>query len=157
MITGMLAAENVLGAKHDLWQVNDEQEGYLEERRQPLEDKEKRDLPLAVAAALAKIDSVGLAVASGTVCGSVLFLATIWLLVQGGDASGPTLELLSNYYWGYGLSLPGALIGLLYGFGTGFILGGMFALIKNALTAFSIYRLKRQSEQWKLQDFWEHL
>jgi protoporphyrinogen oxidase len=157
MLTGMLAAQNILGAKHDLWQVNDEHEGYLEEGKPSQAKEDGGTLPPAVSAALAKIDSLGLAVALGTVSGLTLLLATLWLLLRGGGVNGPTLELLANFYWGYQLSPAGAVIGALYGFGTGFILGWLFAVVKNALTAFGIYRLKRKSELLKLQDFWEHL
>lgn len=156
MLTGMLAAENILGADHNLWQVNDEHEGYLEEK-QSQDISRKESLPIPMQAALAKIDSLGLAVALGTVCGLLVFLATIWLFLKGGEASESGLGLLSQYYPGYSLSLSGALLGLLNGFVTGFILGWFFAVVKNMLTAFSIYRFKRKSERLKFEDFWEHL
>ena len=35
MLTAMLAAENILGANHDLWEVNEEQEYHEEIREEP--------------------------------------------------------------------------------------------------------------------------
>jgi hypothetical protein len=37
MLTAMLAVENILGARHDLWSVNDEQEYHeeIQDRRTP--------------------------------------------------------------------------------------------------------------------------
>ncbi|MFX0137941.1 MAG: NAD(P)/FAD-dependent oxidoreductase, partial [Candidatus Hodarchaeota archaeon] len=70
MLTAIKAAENVLGANHDIWQVNEEQE-YHEE----ITDK-------VLMRTFAKIDKLGFATASGTISGFVIFLATIFMIIK---------------------------------------------------------------------------
>ena len=67
--------------------------------------------------------------AMGAVAGGYLMLATLWLVIKGGPNPGETLELLGQYFIGFTVTLPGAFIGLLYGFLWGFILGKPAALV----------------------------
>ena len=66
MLTSIKAAENVLGANHDIWQLNEEQE-YFEEfsiDRQIL------------SRSFARIDKLGFATATGSISGLIFFLTT---------------------------------------------------------------------------------
>jgi uncharacterized MAPEG superfamily protein len=76
------------------------------------------------------------AVAMGTMGGLVLFLATAWLLIRDGANVGATLGLLSNYFPGYSVTWPGAILGFAYGALTGTLAGGALAWIYNRV-AFS--------------------
>lgn len=69
-------------------------------------------------------------VAGGVVWGLAAFGLTLVILAQGG---GQHLSLLAAVYWGYSVSLTGALVGLVYGFIDGFIAGVIFALVYNLL------------------------
>ena len=102
MHTGMLAAENIFGAKHDLWTVNVEEE-YLEE------DKQRRAEKI-LTRTFARMDQVAFATAVGSVAGLLIFCATIWLILKGGEVVGPNLQLLAQYFIGYTVSIQGALI-----------------------------------------------
>ena len=65
------------------------------------------------------------ALASGLVAGVLggagLFAATMWLVLKGGHPVGPHLALLGQFFIGYTVTPLGSLIGLAYGFVTGFV------------------------------------
>jgi protoporphyrinogen oxidase len=133
MLTGILAVRNlVLGERNDLWSVNTDQE-YHEELR--VEPESAGDIAEVVREALAgvfpKLDGVALGVSMGILCGLMLSLATLALILKGGDVVGPRLQLLSEYFPGYSVTTGGSLLGLGYGFVTGLIGGWGFAFLRN--------------------------
>jgi len=150
MITAMKAVDNVLGAHHNLWTVNEEQE-YQEE----ISPDMSRDTAWAqiLTGPLAKMDKLAFAAATGTVAGMIIFLATIFLLIKGGAVVGPTLALLGQYFVGYTVTVKGAFIGLAYGFILGFIFGWLFAFLRNMMVSYVIFRAKKTAEREKLKDF----
>ena len=83
----------------------------------------------------ARIDRLALGVAVGIVAGAVVFLATIILVIKGGDPIGPTLGLLGQYIPGYTVSWSGSLIGGVGGFAGGFAIGWMIAFLRNFVIA----------------------
>ncbi len=133
MLTAILAARNVAGERHDVWDVNVE-EDYHEEVRESKPQIEDRFVPdqLSVGteelirSAFARYDPVALGGALGVVLGLGLFVATSVLLVREGGPVGPTLSLLGNYLLGFQVSWGGAFLGLAEagagGFGFGFVL-----------------------------------
>lgn len=88
---------------------------------------------LAIRAAVARLRTGIVAVAMGTMGGLVLFLATAWLLIRGGQNVGATLGLLSHYFPGYSVTWPGAFVGLGYGVLAGGLTGGAMAWIYNRI------------------------
>lgn len=62
-----------------------------------------------------------------------LFVATLWLVIKGGDVVGPRLSLLNQFFPGYEVSFFGSFIGLFYGALVGFIVGYAAAVIYNWL------------------------
>jgi protoporphyrinogen oxidase len=150
MITALRSAENVLGAKHDLWEVNEEQE-YLEEIR--IKPGERAAWFGLLERVFARMDKLAMAVASGTLAGLAVFLATMALVIKGGPVVGPNLQLLGQYFYGYTVSPKGALIGLAYGLFWGSIFGWLFAYFRNFLIAFFIYRVKRKAEVLRFKHF----
>ena len=86
---------------------------------------------LAIQAAVARLRTRIVALAMGTMGGLVLFLATAWLLIRDGENVGATLGLLSNYFPGYSVTWPGAILGFAYGALTGALAGGAVAWIYN--------------------------
>jgi protoporphyrinogen oxidase len=151
MLTGMFAVRNmVLGEHNDLWSVNADQE-YLEEM--PIEPGlEVPDLAEALQGALSqvfpKLDRLAFGLSLGMVSGIVLFLATALLVLKGGETIGPNLQLLNQYFPGYTVTLSGSLLGLGYGFATGFAGGWGFAFLRNMSVflymAFAHRRAERQ-------------
>jgi len=147
MLTAMLAVENIEGAQNDLWSVNEEQ-GYHEEQKVVSDE--------AIIKAFARIDKLGFATAIGTVSGLGFFLATLWLIIKGGDVVGPNMALLGQFFLGYTVTVQGAVMGFLYGFTWGFLLGWLFAYLRNLLIAFYLYRLRRKVELLTFKDFIDH-
>ena len=152
MLTGLLSAENILGANHDLWAINTEQE-YQEE--EALEPGEEAALDKLLPAVFSKMDKFGLAVAVGSVCGLLIFLATIWLMIKGG-AGIHYLQLLNQYFLGYTITVQGAFVGMAYGFCWGFVWGWLFAYLRNFFMSYYIYQIKRKTELLTFRDFLDH-
>ena len=92
--------------------------------------------------AFAKLDRTALGIAVGSICGLVVFLATIALVLKGGEVVGPNLALLSQFFFGYTVTITGAFIGLVYGFVAGFVVGWLIALLRNALLSGYLITLK---------------
>jgi protoporphyrinogen oxidase len=153
MQTGILAAQNCCGAKHDLWAVNEEK-SYLEE------DRTVKDVPMlpekALIATFARMDKLAFATAIGTVCGLLVFSATMWIISRGGNVLGSHLRLLAQYFIGYTVTVKGGFIALGYSFFWGFLFGWLFAYLRNLLLAIYIYQVKRKAELLSLKDFFDN-
>ena len=155
MLTGMLAVRNVVFGEHnDLWSVNTDQE-YIEEIQEPTVD-----LAVTVEGILErvflKLDRVAFGVSLGTVTGLALFLATLLLVIKGGDVVGPNLRLLSEYFPGYQVTASGSAVGLFYGFLTGFIGGWFFALLRNTMMFLYMAAIHRRAELYLLRKLFEY-
>ena len=153
MLTAMMAVENILGASHNLWQINTDQE-YIEEISSKL--PEDPVLQTTIERAFARMDKLAFATALGMVCGLAMFIATIWLIIKGGDIIGPNLRLVGQYFIGFTVSVKGAFIGLVYSLLWGFLFGWLFAYIRNLGLALFIYRVKRKTELLSLKDLFDH-
>ncbi len=142
MVTGMLAVRNLLdGERNDLWSVNTDQE-YHEEIRET--DALAERIESTLGAVFSRLDRVAFGIATGTVLGALLFAAT--LIVQ-----APTLRtmlgLLGQYFPGYQVTPLGALLGMGYGFGSGFAIGWLAATLHNTLGVLSIAWVHRRAEE----------
>jgi len=80
-----------------------------------------------------RLNAVIQGVVAGLLVGLVIFLATNWLVIKGGDPVGPHLSLLGQYFIGYKVTFTGSLVGFAYGFVTGFIGGYSVARVYNWL------------------------
>ena len=154
MQTGILAARNALGENHDLWAVNEEAE-YLEE--DPSVSPGRILAEKVILQSFARMDKSALGIALGTVSGLLLFVATLWLVIKGGEVVGPNLQLLSQYFIGYTVSVKGAFVALFYGFLWGFLFGWFFAYLRNLLVVLYLFRVKRRAERMRLRDFVDHI
>ncbi len=83
--------------------------------------------------AIARLRASVMAIVFGAVGGSLVFVATAWLLIRGGRVVGPHLALLSNYFPGYHVSWPGAFLGFVYGALCGAVGGWTVAWVYNLL------------------------
>ena len=154
MQTGILAAQNVSGADHDLWSVNEEEE-YLEEDRKVSPHPSVTEK--TIIQSFARMDKLAFGVASGVVSGLFFFIATLWLVIKGGEVVGPNLQLLSQYFLGYTVTVKGAFIALAYGLFWGFLFGGLFAYLRNLSIALYLYRVRKKAEQMSLKDFLDRI
>jgi len=141
MLTGILAARNIAGGDHDLWEASADT-SYLEDMASPADALEDRVAPQPVeqpgfadelASIFAHYDPVALGAAVGLVSGAAVFLATTLLLLRGGEPMGPNLSLLGHYLLGFEVSWFGAFLGLIEAGGAGFLFGFVLATIINRL------------------------
>lgn len=85
---------------------------------------------------LMRLNGVILGVILGLLFGLGVFLATIILLLKGGNPVGPHLALLGQFFIGYRVTFAGSIIGFLYGCGLGFVVGYMIAGLYNWMANF---------------------
>jgi protoporphyrinogen oxidase len=162
MLTAMYAVENAIdGAQHDLWTVNVEQE-YHEEQADdgkpttPGRNKQYVEVSvseqLGLLGAMKSLDRLAFGTGLGAVAGLALFLMTITLVIQAGPETGKTLGLLRHYLPGFEVTFAGSMIGLVYGFLGGFIVGWLTALVRNGVWFFWFAVVRRRAERGFLRD-----
>ena len=86
--------------------------------------------------AVARLRAAVMAVSFGMTGGVGLFVATVWLLLRGGDNVGQHLGLLANYLPGYSVTWWGAVLGLVYGAVVGGVIGATIAWTYNTIAMF---------------------
>jgi protoporphyrinogen oxidase len=161
MLTGVYAARNIVGARHDVWAVNTDKE-YHEEGRVAELNAGDRLIPASVCvsvaqdveaqqdevieAAFARLDPLALGTAIGCVSGAGLLLATAILLLRGGEHVGRTLSLLNNYLPGFEVTWTGAMLGGLEAGAMGFGLGYLGAGLRNGAIQLYVLFLRWRGE-----------
>ncbi len=81
----------------------------------------------------AQLDPTALGAGVGLMGGLMIAGATAWVLAGENSPFTSNLELLGNYFPGYGVTFRGGLVGFVYGFGTGFLTGFSIAWLRNTL------------------------
>lgn len=112
-------------------------------------------IPPQLLRAIAPLHPTAMGVAWAVVCGGLLTLATLYLMLR-----GPTVlefDLLSQFFWGYRVSVGGIFIGLLWGAGVGFVLGYGFALIRNAALWIWLTTVRSRAEMEQYSDFLDRM
>src|ERR1700730_19266709 len=89
------------------------------------------DLAEIVLTRLARFNATVEGLVFGTLLGILIFRATNWLILKGGENVGAHLALLGQFFIGYRVTFIGSLIGLGYGFITGFLAGYLIAMLYN--------------------------
>jgi len=93
----------------------------------------ERNLEQIVLVRVMRLNAVAQGVVAGLMVGLGLFLATLWLVLKGGDVVGPHLGLLGQYLIGYDVTLAGSFVGFLYGFLIGFVCGYLVSVLYNRI------------------------
>ena len=70
-------------------------------------------------------------VAFGLAAGLILFLATLFLVIKGGQNVGAHLGLLRQFFPGYTVTFAGSFVGFAYAFVTGFVVGWLVGWLYN--------------------------
>lgn len=78
-----------------------------------------------------KLSIKAFALTCGILWGLAILLITWWMLLMG--AQGGLISDLSSFYPGYSYSWGGAVVGLIWGFVEGFIVGAIFAWLYNKM------------------------
>jgi hypothetical protein len=113
-------------------------------------------LPPRLALAFAPLHKRALGIAVGTATGLVLLAVTLLAMLRP-RAEVAWLELLDEYFYGYEISFPGALIALVWGFGVGFVAGWFTAFCRNLALAISVFISRTRGELEETRDFLDHI
>ena len=104
---------------------------------------EKDEFQEIILTRLMRLNASIYGIVAGILLGSLLFVATNWLVLRGGTVIengevvvGPHLSLLNQFFIGYEVTFAGSFIGLLYGLLSGFVLGYLMASLYNVLVSF---------------------
>jgi protoporphyrinogen oxidase len=171
MLTAMLAVKNIQGEKYDLWAVNADPEYHeeltagqsqdefalLASHQPPVPERFEPVLDAAVLKSFARMDKLAFATAIGSVCGAVVLIATLTLLIKGGEVIGPNLLLLREYFIGYSMTLKGAFIGFGYSFFWGFFFGWLFAYLRNLVVGIFLYYVRKEAEASSFRNLLDYL
>jgi hypothetical protein len=106
--------------------------------------------------AFAPIDKRALGVAVGLVAGVALFAITAFHILFR-PANALRLALLNQYFNGYEVSWRGAIVGLCWGFLTGFIAGWFLAFARNLVMAMMVFTFKIKGDLANTRDFLDHI
>lgn len=101
-------------------------------------------------AAFARFDPVALAVAMGTITALVIYIATAVLLIRGGESVGAHLALLGIYLPGYEVSWIGGIIGAVYFWFIGAVLGFIIAILWNMTHYMYVALVVVRSMWWRM-------
>jgi hypothetical protein len=105
--------------------------------------------------AFAPLHRAAMGIAWGVVCGGVIALATLVPVIKGQDFL--SFGLLAQFFWGYSVSWRGVFVGLLWGFGLGFVLGYGFALIRNGAVWLWLTVIRSRAEMDQYSDLLDRL
>jgi hypothetical protein len=94
-------------------------------------------------------------VAAGTALSLMVLLATLIQIARGGG--GMPLVLLAEFFYGYTVTVHGALVGAAWGFATGFVLGWFFAFCRNFAIALTMFIARTRAELNQVRDFLDHI
>ena len=83
--------------------------------------------------AIRRLNARAWGIAVGLLLGGGLFVATNILVLKGGRNVGQHLGLLGQYFPGYSVSFVGSLIGFIYAFVGGYIIGRAIGYVYNRL------------------------
>jgi hypothetical protein len=164
MLTGVYAARNVVGERHDVWAVNTEME-YHEGGRAESPARGDRLVPARVElatdaiidAVFAKLDPVALGVAVGTISGLALWLVMAVALLGENQELKRVLLLLGQYLIGFRVTWGGAAIGLVEAGLLGFALGSVTAWLRNWGMAAYAALLRRRAESEEERDLLDRI
>jgi hypothetical protein len=112
--------------------------------------------PAVLPHAFAPVYKLALGVAVGFISGLGVAAVTIFHLVLDPRGALP-LHLLSQFFYGYELSWPGALVGFCWGFFTGFVAGWFLGFVHNLVTAVTVFIFKTRGELAQTKDFLDHI
>lgn len=92
---------------------------------------DEKEIEKIVLTRMIRLNGIILGLITGLVAGAVLFVATNWLVLKGGEVVGPHLSLLSQYFPGYSVTFIGSLVGFVYALVIGFVIGFAVAYLYN--------------------------
>ena len=116
------------------------------EPSQKPEEAEADPLPAHAAAVIGRLAPNAFGIAVGAVTALALFFLTIVPALRGEQHLASHVGLLSQYLYGYNVSIGGAILGAVYGLMIGYVVGNLFARIRNFGMAIYLRVLWRRAE-----------
>lgn len=117
----------------------------------------RTSLPRRVVLVFAYIDARALGISLGIVCGIWLFLLAFIPRVMKDFQVLRSVKLLAQYFPGFKMSYAGIMVGVVYACVVGFVIGYLFASIRNYLMHFYMKSLRRRGEQEQASELLDHL
>jgi len=114
------------------------------------------NLPPALVLAFAPVHKSHFGAACGTAAAVLLVVLTLIHIVRSPD-SGYPLSLLSQYFAGYSVSWPGALVGGLWAGFAGFVAGWFLAFTRNFVIAVTVFLIRTRATLAANRDFLDHI
>lgn len=100
--------------------------------------RDTKDLESLVLVRVVRLNAVVTGLVTGLLAGLALFVATNWLVLKGGGSHevGPHLSLLAQYFLGYSVTFVGSLVGFVWAFACGLVVGYAGSWLYNAVARF---------------------
>lgn len=114
-------------------------------------------IPRAVGLLFMPVDKRAFGVAIGAASGLLVLAVTIAVVASGDADMTKGLTLLANYFSGYSVSAVGALVGALWAFAVGFVMGWLIAFMRNFSLAVSLFLIRSRAELSETSDFLDHI
>lgn len=124
--------------------------------RPPHPTAESDSLPREVALAFAPLHKRAFGVAVGLAVGLLVFVVTAITLLYPPE-NRRHMTLLAEYFYGYTVSWPGALVGGFWGFVVGFVAGWFVAFCRNLVIAATLFITRTRAELAATRDFLDHI
>jgi hypothetical protein len=125
------------------------------EQTHAAEDSEP--LPEHAAAVIGRLSPNAFGIAGGTVLGLSLSFVTIVPALRGEPDLADHVGLLSQFLYGFSVTPGGAVLAALYGFLVGYVVGGLFAGVRNFGIAIYLRFILRRAEQHLASDLLDRI
>lgn len=109
-------------------------------------------LPTHAAAVIGRLAPSAFGTAAGIVTGLALFFITIVPALRGEPHLADHIGLLSQYLYGYSVTVGGAVLGAVYGFVIAYLAGNLFARVRNFGMAIYLRIIWRRAEHHMASD-----
>lgn len=120
------------------------------------QDAQSTEFASTFARAFARLHKRNFGIACGVATATVVVALTLIHLVRSPGSDYP-LSLLSQYFAGYTVSLPGTIVGGLWAGFTGFVAGWFFAFCRNLAVAVTVLVLRTRATVAASRDFLDHI
>lgn len=115
-----------------------------------------QELESTLAHVFAPLDKRALGLSLGLVCALLISAVTIVAVIIDPDGRFP-LRLIGEFFYGYSVSMPGALIGAAWAFVTGFVWGWFLAICRNFVLALWLMVVRVRSDLSTTREFLDHI
>ncbi|MBK6777992.1 MAG: hypothetical protein IPG75_00190 [Gemmatimonadetes bacterium] len=114
-------------------------------------------LPPELELAFSPLHKRAFGLAVGAALGLLIAGFTLIYVLRAKPGDLPEMALLRSYFLGYTPTLPGAIIGGLWGLFVGFVGGWFFAFCRNFAVALSVFIIRAKAELNQSRDFLDHI